>query len=203
MKSAKLFLILISLIFVSCANTPYVPTDVYLANEGYAEYLRNNYELAETNFLVALDINPNNPYALLNMGALYQDTGRTVQAIQMYEKVVELNPEEVAVQSNKEEFAGITLVEIVKVNLSSLRVGILDKDSMINPIELEEFVSIDTAIYASASYIDGEQASNSLANSGGPSSGGGPGDGGPGGGTVALVAEALVVETVAVTKRWR
>ena len=70
MKSIMLLLIGIALICVGCVGTSYVTQDNYLAHQGFVELSKGNYSLAEANLLVSLDIEPNNPYSLLNLGAV-------------------------------------------------------------------------------------------------------------------------------------
>jgi hypothetical protein len=207
MKSLMLLLLGIALIWVGCGGSSYVTQDTYLAHQGFVELSKGNYSMAEANLLVSLDIKPNNPYSLLNLGAVYQDTGRTWQAVEMYEKLLELNPEQTAIQSNEERYRGKSLVEIAKENLKSLAVNDAAKGSILGPFDMGETVikisdiktlftasedhfpslSDTTAIYASALYIEGKQESIALTMNDGPftvgiSATGGSGDGGSGGG---------------------
>ena len=207
MKSLLLLLLSIALIWVGCGGSSYVTQDTYLAHQGFIELSKGNYSLAEANLLVSLDIKPNNPYSLLNLGAVYQDTGRTWQAVEMYEKILELNPEQSAIQSNKERYKGKSLVEIAKENLKSLAVNDAAKGSIIGPFDIGESVveisdmktlfsaskdhlpglSDTAAINASALYAEGKQESIALTLSDGPSAIGisaiGASAGTPGGGS--------------------
>jgi hypothetical protein len=189
MKSLMLLLMGIALIWVGCVRSSYVTQDNYLAHQGFVELSKGNYSMAEANLLVSLDIEPNNPYSLLNLGAVYQDTGRTWQAAEMYEKLLELNPEQTAIQSNKESYRGRSLVEIAKENLRNLAVNAAAKDSILGPFDMEESVikisdmktlfiaskdhlpslSDTTAINASALYAEGKQEFTALSLSDGPS----------------------------------
>ncbi len=189
MKSLMLFLIGIVLIWVGCVGTSYVTQDNYLAHQGFVELSKGNYSLAEANLLVSLDIEPNNPYSLLNLGAVYQDTGRTWQAVEMYEKLIELNPEQTAIQSNKERYRGRSLVEIAKENLRSLAVNDASKGSIRGPFDMGESVvkisdmktlftapmdhlprlSEKTAITASALRVEGKHEALTATLNDGPS----------------------------------
>ena len=101
MKNSKVFLLMcLFLVLVSCGGSSYITQDAYLTDKGFAELSNGNYPQAEANLLVALDLNPENPFALLNLGVVYQDTGRTSEAVEIYERLLELTPEETAVQSN-------------------------------------------------------------------------------------------------------
>lgn len=94
--------------------------DMELSNEGFREISSKNYEQAEASLQKALSINPENPYALLNMGVVYQETGRPDKARQMYEKVIALQPKDVAEESNADSFAGKGLADIARENLKLL-----------------------------------------------------------------------------------
>ena len=100
---------------VGCATQ-----DMELSNEGFQAISGKNYGQAETSLEKALSINPDNPYALLNMGVVYQETGRLSKARQMYEKVIALQPKEVAEESNTGSFAGKGLADIARENLKLL-----------------------------------------------------------------------------------
>jgi len=69
----------------------------------------------------ALSLNPDNPYALLNMGVVYHETGRPEKAREMYERVIALQPGEQANLSNIESLEGKNLIEIAKRNLELLQ----------------------------------------------------------------------------------
>ena len=49
-----------------------------------------NFNVAERNLLVLLAEQPNNPYALLNLAFVYQQSGRAEQALILYNRVLEL-----------------------------------------------------------------------------------------------------------------
>jgi Flp pilus assembly protein TadD len=76
--------------------------DVVLSNRGFEEISKGHYGEAETHLKKALMLNPNNPYALLNMGVVYHETGRFEKAREMYERVIALQPGERANLSNVE-----------------------------------------------------------------------------------------------------
>ena len=97
-----------------------VRQDVYLADQGYQELVKGNYEKAEANLKVALSINPENPYALLNLGVLYQNTGKVSKAKEMYRKLLALDPEDKAVATTQKGYKGKKLTEIARANLKML-----------------------------------------------------------------------------------
>jgi tetratricopeptide (TPR) repeat protein len=94
--------------------------DMTLSNQGYEELTKANYDQAEKYFSEALYINPNNPYALLNLGQVYQETGHPARARQMYEKVIALAPSDKERQATYDSEEGKPLVEIAMDNLELL-----------------------------------------------------------------------------------
>lgn len=118
-KCERFTLILVfSILLGGCAAT--LSEDKRLSNQGFQEISWGNYRQAEILLNRALSLNPNNPYALLNMGVVYQNTGRIEMSRQMYRKVVALNPKDIADKSNKDSAAGKSLVEIAVENLELL-----------------------------------------------------------------------------------
>jgi nucleoid-associated protein YgaU len=91
-----------------------------LSNEGFQALSARDYVQAEASLERALSINPDNPYALLNRGVVYQETGRLDKARKMYEKVIAFQLEEVAEESNTRSFAGKGLADIARENLKLL-----------------------------------------------------------------------------------
>ena len=122
----KLVTLIVSAILISaCASAPSnVPQDTLLADEGYLEMVNGNYERAEAILKVALSINDRNPYALLNLGVLYQNTNRLEEAQKMYRKLIEMNPDTLAVQSTEKKYEGKKLVDLAKDNLASLGISL-------------------------------------------------------------------------------
>ena len=102
----------------SQANLPY---DMTIANKGYEAMIRQDYDEAEAFFDLALSVNPVNPYALLNLGVVYQNTGRIEKAKNMYQKVIELNFEIKAAHTTDTTYQGKTLAEIAETNLRTLK----------------------------------------------------------------------------------
>jgi hypothetical protein len=94
--------------------------DLKFSNKGFQELSRHQYAQAERSLDKALSINPSNPYALLNMGVVYQMTGRLDKARQMYVKLIALQPKNTAQESNRGSFAGKKLVDIAEENLKLL-----------------------------------------------------------------------------------
>lgn len=117
----KAAIVILVIILVGCASSQTdVPQDISLADQGYTELVNENYERAEAIFKVALSINPENPYALLNLGVLYQDTGQIEKARAVYKKLIDLNPDAIAVKSTSNKFKRKKLVDIAKENLEAI-----------------------------------------------------------------------------------
>jgi cell division septation protein DedD len=86
--------------------------DMKLTTQGSEAIFMNDYQSAEKYLDEALALNPENPYALLNMGVVYENTGRKEQAISMYQKVIEMNPK------GKEEQS---MTELARTKLKNLQ----------------------------------------------------------------------------------
>jgi Flp pilus assembly protein TadD len=115
-----LLVVITSLFLASCASGPAEAPDTELADEAFELMLEGNYEQAEATLEVARSINPDNPYVLLNLGVVYQNTGRIDQAREMYVRIILLNPPEVAGNSNIADGQGQRIVDLAKQNLENL-----------------------------------------------------------------------------------
>jgi len=114
--------IIFLLILILFASAPGCTTkDMTLSDQGFRAISAGNYVEAEKHLEQALSENPDNPYALLNMGVVYQNTGRPEKATEMYERVIGLNPSAKATESNIETATGKPLVEIARENLELIK----------------------------------------------------------------------------------
>jgi tetratricopeptide (TPR) repeat protein len=113
---------LMLLFFSACAfsSGQSMPYDMTLVNMGYQELVKENYTEAEAFFDVARSVNPENPYVLINLGVVYQNTDRVEEAKEMYRKVIAMHPDYLANQSTDTQYKGKTLAEIAQTNLRSL-----------------------------------------------------------------------------------
>ena len=119
----KLNIVMVSflaLMLLSCASTPEKAPDVDLTEQAFEAISAGDFKKAEALLEVALSINSNNPFAILNMGVVYHNTNRIEQAREQYVKIILLNPEEKVQRSNVEEVEGRSLVDIAKQNLENL-----------------------------------------------------------------------------------
>jgi cell division protein FtsN len=77
----------------------------------------------------ALELNPDNPYALFNMGVVYENTGRQQQAISLYQKVVELTTTPGKKVSDEDQ----ALAERAQRNMKKLQIEIASTARPIEP----------------------------------------------------------------------
>jgi general secretion pathway protein D len=103
-------------LFAGCATTG---SDMAYSNQGFEELTKRNYTKAEDYLEKALVINPKNPYAILNMGVVYQNTGRPEMAREMYQRVIDLETKAAAERSNQDWALGRNLADIAKKNLET------------------------------------------------------------------------------------
>lgn len=94
--------------------------DMRLSNRGLREIKRGNYKEAEKLLDKALSKNPDNTYAILNMGVVYFNTDRREQAREMFNKVISKAEKGKAQDSNESWALGKELVEIAKKNLEHM-----------------------------------------------------------------------------------
>ena len=120
MNRVILLLIISCLCFAGCASGPATAPDTELADEAFDLMLKGDYEQAEATLEVAQSINPDNPYVLLNLGVVYQNTGRVEKAREMYVRIILMNPQEIAGDSNVEDVQGKKIVDLAKQNLENL-----------------------------------------------------------------------------------
>jgi tetratricopeptide (TPR) repeat protein len=92
-----------------------------LSDLGFMCLEANDYEGAIGYCRSALAINPDNPYALLNMGVAYETIGEKDKAIEMYEMVIALDSDERAFLSTDLLQKGKKLTDIAKENLERIK----------------------------------------------------------------------------------
>ena len=88
---------------------------------GYEKLTAGYPQEAKNYFLEALDINPENPFALMNMGVVSEKEGDTEKALEMYQAVINVGTTEVAAESNNTERNGSLLVEIAQDNIDRIK----------------------------------------------------------------------------------
>jgi len=90
---------------------------VKLADLGYEKLASGSNLAAKEYFIEALSINPNNPFALINLGVLYEKDNVYPMAIQMYQRVIDTGTQEIARSPEGYEGVDISLVEIARENI--------------------------------------------------------------------------------------
>lgn len=95
--------------------------DNRLAVSGYEYIEEGDLGAAEHVLNAALDLNPDNSYALLNLGVVYEKTGRTADAREMYNRVVEIDSDDTASRTTVAAEEGKALTDIAKRNLYTLQ----------------------------------------------------------------------------------
>lgn len=96
--------------------------DMKLIDKGYHQLMIvKNYDKAQSYFEKALKKNPDNAYAYLYLGFIYEKRNKTPEAIEMYKKVITLNPQELITETDIPELIGRPLVELAKYNLNQLQ----------------------------------------------------------------------------------
>jgi len=97
-----------------------VSRDMRLANKGFDHIEDGRLVDAESVLTEAVQDNPNNAYAVLNLGTVYQRTGRFDQARSMFEKVIALDTQENPAKRSKFLDSSKNLREIAEYNLTTL-----------------------------------------------------------------------------------
>ena len=92
-----------------------------LTEMGYEKLLKNNYQVAKDFFLKALDSDPNNPFALLNLGVVYESENNPAKAQEMYQAVIATGTPAVAPTSTDPSKKGLPLIQIARDNIEQLQ----------------------------------------------------------------------------------
>jgi len=98
--------------------------DMRLSDLGYGYIQTKDYDKAAEYYEKALAINPNNPYAILNMGFIHEKRGEKEKAAEMYERLIALDPDDRAYTSTDPMRKGRKLSDIAKDNLKNLQESI-------------------------------------------------------------------------------
>jgi Flp pilus assembly protein TadD len=94
--------------------------DMRLANKGFSQIENGQLVDAEGALTEAVQANPNNAFAALNLGTVYQRTGRFEQARALFEKVIALDAQEKPGKRSKFVEPTKNLREIAEDNLRLL-----------------------------------------------------------------------------------
>lgn len=93
---------------------------IALTDMGFDMLSKKRYQEAKDYFDEALDIDPDNPYALINQGVVYEQLGQPDRAVAAYKKVLSLAPQGVAAGASDQRRVGASLLEIARENLARL-----------------------------------------------------------------------------------
>jgi general secretion pathway protein D len=92
-----------------------------LTEMGYEKLLKNNYQVAKEYFVKALDNDPANPFALLNLGVVYEYEENPAKAREMYQAVITTGTSAIAPTSTDPSKKGMPLVQIARDNIEKLK----------------------------------------------------------------------------------
>ena len=92
-----------------------------LTEMGFDKLLKGNYPVAKQYFVKALDNDPKNPYALLNLGVVYESEDNPAEALKMYQAVIATGTSSIAPASTDPSKKGLPLVQIARDNIEKLQ----------------------------------------------------------------------------------
>ncbi len=88
--------------------------------KGYNELVAGNLAPAKQFFKKALQIDPQNPYVLINIGIIFEEEKSPQQALTMYQRVVLTGSTASAERSNNQKIIGRTLGELAKERIEHI-----------------------------------------------------------------------------------
>jgi Tfp pilus assembly protein PilF len=98
-------------------NQPKPEHGLVLADRGYEALRNDDLKTARDYLIKALQIDEHNPYALINLGVVYQKEGDYPRAIEMYRKVIETGTEATAMTPADYHGEDLSLVTIARQNI--------------------------------------------------------------------------------------
>lgn len=94
---------------------------VRLAELGFAEMKENDYKEAKEYFYEALEIDPENPYALYNLGVIYESEGNREAAKESYQRVILTGTGMKAAEATEPSAVGLPLLQLARERMEVLR----------------------------------------------------------------------------------
>ena len=88
---------------------------------GYEQLDEKNYELAKGLFERAYELDYNNPYAILNLGIIYEKEGNKAEAIKMYQRIISMDTQAKNIFASNPKEQDKKLVDIARENLEHLQ----------------------------------------------------------------------------------
>lgn len=98
-----------------------LPDDMKLVDKGYQHLAKGDYEKARPFFNSAIDKFPDNAHALYNLGIVNEMTGNRIAAVELYEKVILLNPEATIPEVILNGVSGLSLSTLAQKRLDALK----------------------------------------------------------------------------------
>ncbi len=99
-----------------------VTKDMRVMDKGFECLDNDDLVKAEAYFNESLAINPDNPYAMLNLGVVYEKTGRNAEAKAMYSKLINSGSRDKAGKTTGDNSkSGMALIEMAKGNLVKMK----------------------------------------------------------------------------------
>lgn len=95
-----------------------------LSDSGYDKLNNNQYQEAKQYFREVLAIEPDNLYALLNLGVVYENEGNVENAVKVYQQIIEVDRNETAADVGDFRETDSSLSQIAKKNIERLRKNI-------------------------------------------------------------------------------
>ncbi len=90
---------------------------------GFEKMQKSKYPQAKEFFLKALENDPGNPFAMLNLGVVYEREGNAAEAVRMYQAVIATGTTKVAVVASESGHNGKPLLQIARENIEKLIEG--------------------------------------------------------------------------------
>ncbi|MEE4241970.1 MAG: tetratricopeptide repeat protein, partial [Desulfopila sp.] len=94
---------------------------VHLAEIGFDKMKAGLNKEAEEYFMEALAIDPENPYALYNLGVIYESEGRRKEAAVNYQKVILTDTSMTALDSTDPSKVGVPLLQLARERLENMQ----------------------------------------------------------------------------------
>jgi general secretion pathway protein D len=91
-----------------------------LTQQGYEKLRSGDIEAAREYFSEALAIDPTNPYALMNMGVVYEKEGKPKKALEMYQAVVSSGSDAVSDSSSDPLKTGVPLKALAQESINRI-----------------------------------------------------------------------------------
>lgn len=94
---------------------------VKLTEIGYQKLQNNEIQGAKEYFKEALEVNPSNPYALINLGVVYEREGKKEMAIDTYQQVIMSSSGISSTGATSKDGEGLPLLQVARENIQRLR----------------------------------------------------------------------------------